>query len=98
MISIYKNESFLIEDKVKEYFKKYYKHLDLSMMYEEINDLITGYVVVIKENKLNIQRQFYITTKDFDGYKDAIDKIMGSINTELYHMINGYYFNSPLYK
>ena len=91
MISIYKNESFLIEDKVKEYFKEKYKHLELSIMYEEINDLITGYYITIKENKLMIQRSNFISSEDFDGYKDAIDKIMNFISLIFKDLIFNYY-------
>ena len=92
MLAIYKNESFLIEDKVKEYFKEIYKHLDLSIMYEETNDLITGYYITIKENKLMIQRSNFISTKDFEGYKDAIDKIMNFISLTFKDLIFNYYF------
>lgn len=91
MISIYKNESFLIEDKVKEYFKEKYKHLELSIMYEEINDLITGYYITIKENKLMIQRSNFISAEDFESYKDAINKIMNFISLIFKDLIFNYY-------
>lgn len=92
MIAIYKNESFLIEDKVKEYFKEKYKHLELSIAYEEINDLITGYYITIKENKLMIQRSNFISTEDFESYKNAIDKIMNFISLTFKDLIFNYYF------
>lgn len=92
MIAIYKNESFLIEDKVKEYFKEKYKHLELSIMYEEINNLITGYYITIKENKLMIQRSNFISAEDFESYKDAIDKIMNFISLTFKDLIFNYYF------
>lgn len=94
MIAIYKNESFLIEDKVKEYFKEKYKHLELSIMYEEINDLITGYYITIKENKLMLAERIYMTTEDFESYKDVIDEIMGIISIMLNNMLNKYYYTA----
>ena len=94
MIAIYKNESFLIEDKVKEYFKEKYKHLELSIMYEEINDLITGYYITIKENKLMIQRSNFISTEDFESYKDVIDNIMFMIDDTLKDILYKYYYTA----
>ena len=91
MIAIYKNESFLIEDKVKEYFKEKYKHLDLRIMMDEFNDLVNGYVITVIENKLMISRSYYVSIKDAESYKDAIDKIMDSIYDSLNDMLYKYY-------
>ena len=94
MIAIYKNESFLIEDRVKEEFKKTYKHLDLSIMYEELNDLITGYLVTLKENKLMLRRCIYVSTEDFESYKDVIDNIMFMIDETLKDILYKYYYTA----
>ena len=91
MIAIYKNESFLIEDKVKEYFKKTYRHLDLSIHYEEINDLITGYDITIKENKLMIQKSFFISIEEFESYKDIINEIIDNIYSAVKMILLTYY-------
>jgi len=88
---VYKNESFLIEDKVREYFKECYKHLDLSIMYEETNDLITGYYITIKEDRLMMTARRYTSTENIESYKELIDKIMENINDAVSCLLKRYY-------
>lgn len=91
MIAIYKNESFLIEDKVKKYFKKTYRHVDLSISYEEINDLITGYYITIKEDRIMMTARRYTSTENIESYKELIDKIMENINDAVSCLLKRYY-------
>lgn len=91
MIAIYKSESFLIEDKVKEYFNRLYRHIDLRIMMDETNDLVNGYLITLTESKLMIGNSHYVSFKDIESYKDAIDKIMFDIDDLLRNMLYKYY-------
>lgn len=94
MISIYKNESFLIEDKVKDYFKKTYKHLDFSIMYEETNDLITGYYITLIESRLMLRRCIFVSTEDMESYRDIYYKIIDALADLIRDMLYKYYYTA----
>ena len=91
MLSIYKNEAYLLLEYIKNNFKKQYKHLDISLTIAETNDLLEGINIIIKENILNLQRSKFINVKGFFKIEDYRDYIMITINDLFCEMINNYY-------
>lgn len=79
MINIFKNESYLIGDKIKESFYKKYKNVELSIMYNEFNELLQGIDLKIIDTFTNTSRTAYISCYDYNTtaefYNDSLDKI-----------------------
>lgn len=91
MITIYKNEAYILIDKIKKDFKSKYKHLELNLTIDEINDLLNGINVTIKANILHTQKSKFINTNGFFSTKDYYDYIMITIDDLFREMINNYY-------
>lgn len=86
MINIFKNESYLIGDKIKERFYEKYKNLELVIVYNDFNELVQGIDLQIIDKISKATRTVYISCYDFNTvsefYNDSlikIDKLLRSI-------------------
>lgn len=83
MINVFNNESHLIGDRIKETFYKKYKNVELTLAYNEFNELLQGIDFNIYDVFSKTTRRLYISAYDYNTisefYSDATTKIDGVI-------------------
>ena len=92
MINIFKNESYLIGDRIKESFYKKYKNVELSIMYNEFNELLQGIDLKIIDNFTNTSRTAYISCYDYNTTKEFYDNALDKIDNVIRSIIRKNYF------
>lgn len=79
MLSIYKNESYLLEDEIKQVFNNRYKNIDLRIVQNIFNELLQGMDFQIFDKLSNSSRTIYVSIYDYttasDFYRNSLNKI-----------------------
>lgn len=91
MLTIYKNEAYLIEDQIKDYVKKVYKNINFSITSCLINDVLIGMDIIIYDNILNIEKSYYIELKEFQLINDFVIEIKNKIVLSLSRIMRDHF-------
>lgn len=83
MVTIYRNEVFLLEEKIKKAFNEKYNNLEITVTYNIFNELLQGLDFKIYDLLGKTSRTLYVSTYDYtsvgDFYQNSLIKIDGTI-------------------
>ena len=92
MLNIFKNESYLIEDTIKESFYKKYKNVEIVITCNEFNELLQGIDLKIIDKFTNTSRTAYISCYDYNTITEFYNNIMDKIDNVIRSTIRKNYF------
>lgn len=91
MLVIWKNETELLKESIKNKFNEYYKHLGLNLICETEQEMLKGIHVTLVESKLNLRKEDFVTVAGLNSIGDYEDYILIRINDLYKEMIKNYY-------
>ena len=91
MLTIYKNEAYLIKDSLDEQFKKKYKNITITIQPDIFNDILKGMYINMVDSKLNVDKTFYIELKYQATMSEYMDSIKASVFAKISDIIKDRY-------
>ena len=92
MINIFKNESYLIGDRIKESFYKKYRNVELSIIYNDFNELLQGIDLKVVDRFTKISRTCYISVYDYNTVSELYNNSLKKIDDIIRNIIRKNYF------
>lgn len=94
MITIYKNEAYLIKDSLDEQFRKRYKNISITIQPDIFNDILEGMYVNMIDTKLDVDKTFYIELRYQNTISEYMDSIKASVFVKISDIIKDRYLNT----
>lgn len=91
MITIYKNEAYLIKDSLDEQFRKRYKNITITIQPDIFNDILKGVYINMVDTKLNVDKTFYIELRYQASTVEFMDSIKASVFAKMSEIIKDRY-------
>lgn len=91
MITISKNEAYLIKDSLTETFKKKYKNITITIQPDIFNDILKGMYINMIDKKLDVDKTFYIELKYQTTMSEYMDSIKASVLAKISDIIKDRY-------
>lgn len=88
---IWKNEAYVLIERIKDNFKNNYKHVEISLLIETENEILIGIHVVLKENTLKLRNEDFITLNGMFTISGYVDFLEIRIRELLVEMLSNYY-------
>ena len=89
---IYRNEFEIYKERLLKELSKTYKHVTITLIAQDFNDLIEDVFVTIRIDKLGLQKMLKYNTEVFNSLADFDRYIKISIDDGIKVMLHNYFY------